>query len=124
MKRRKRGSVEEKIEGTWMNTYCDLITLLLCFFVLLFAMSTLDNLKFRQFILSFQSSGKNILETLKNPEPSVLENEEDIATEEIEETEEDFFNRIESELKEFVNSNKLESSVSVYQENEGVLIRF
>lgn len=124
MKRRKRGSGEEKIEGTWMNTYCDLITLLLCFFVLLFAMSTLDNLKFRQFILSFQSSGKNILETLKTPEPAVLETEDDIATEEVEESEEDFFNRIESELKEFVNSNKLESSVSVYQENEGVLIRF
>ncbi len=38
----------------WMATYGDLVTLLMCFFVLLFAFSTIDNKKFTQFMNSFQ----------------------------------------------------------------------
>lgn len=38
----------------WMATYGDLVTLLMCFFVLLFAFSTIDNKKFSQFMNSFQ----------------------------------------------------------------------
>ncbi len=37
-----------------MATYGDLVTLLMCFFVLLFAFSTIDNKKFTQFMNSFQ----------------------------------------------------------------------
>ncbi len=40
----------------WMATYGDLVTLLMCFFVLLFAMSTVDNKKFTAIMKSFQGS--------------------------------------------------------------------
>lgn len=40
----------------WMATYSDLVTLLMCFFVLMFAFSTIDNKKFIQFMTSFQGS--------------------------------------------------------------------
>ena len=33
---------EEPNTSEWMNTYSDLVTLLLCFFVLLFSMSTIN----------------------------------------------------------------------------------
>ena len=39
----------------WMNTFSDLMNLLLCFFVLLFSMSTVDAEKFEVVIASFQS---------------------------------------------------------------------
>ena len=39
----------------WMNTFSDLMNLLLCFFVLLFSMSTVDAEKFEVIIASFQS---------------------------------------------------------------------
>mgnify|MGYP004531615101 FL=1 len=39
----------------WMSTFSDLMNLLLCFFVLLFSMSTVDAEKFEVIIASFQS---------------------------------------------------------------------
>ena len=40
----------------WMSTFSDLMNLLLCFFVLLFSMSTVDAEKFQMVIASLQSS--------------------------------------------------------------------
>lgn len=40
----------------WMATFSDLMNLLLCFFVLLFSMSTVDAEKFEKVIASFQST--------------------------------------------------------------------
>lgn len=41
---------------TWMNTFSDLMNLLLCFFVMLFAMSTIDEEKYAQLVASLQST--------------------------------------------------------------------
>ena len=49
MKKRKSGGEDC---GSWMDTYGDMVTLLLCFFVLLYSMSTLDNEKFKIFVRS------------------------------------------------------------------------
>lgn len=48
-------------EASWMNTFADLMNLLLCFFVLLFAMSTVDAEKWEQLIKSMQKSSFSIL---------------------------------------------------------------
>lgn len=40
----------------WMGTYGDLVTLLLCFFVLLYAFSTTDSQKFKNLIMSFKGT--------------------------------------------------------------------
>ncbi len=42
--------------ASWMNTFADLMNLLLCFFVMLFAMSTVDAEKFEALAASLQSS--------------------------------------------------------------------
>lgn len=49
---------EEPPKGSpaWMSTFSDLMNLLLCFFVLLFSMSTVDAEKFEMVIASLQSS--------------------------------------------------------------------
>lgn len=49
---------EEAPKGSpaWMATFSDLMNLLLCFFVLLFSMSTTDEEKFQEVIASIQSS--------------------------------------------------------------------
>ena len=49
---------EEAPKGSpgWMNTFADLMNLLLCFFVLLFSMSTVDAQKFEQVVASLQST--------------------------------------------------------------------
>ncbi len=40
----------------WMSTFSDMMTLLMCFFVMLFAMSEVDAAKFEEFAKSFQST--------------------------------------------------------------------
>lgn len=53
---RKKQEEAPKGSPAWMNTFSDLMNLLLCFFVLLFSMSTVDAEKFTLMIASLQSS--------------------------------------------------------------------
>ena len=48
---------EEPNTSEWMNTYSDLVTLLLCFFVLLFSMSTINAEKWENFVKAFANPG-------------------------------------------------------------------
>jgi chemotaxis protein MotB len=52
---RNKKSDTSKGSPAWMNTYSDLVTLLLCFFALLFSMSSIDIEKFKALISSFDS---------------------------------------------------------------------
>ncbi len=57
MSRRKKGGGGEDC-GSWMDTYGDMVTLLLCFFGMLYSMSSLDQQKWEVFVKSiFPSSG-------------------------------------------------------------------
>ncbi len=53
-----RKKVEESSGGNapWLNTFADLMNLLLCFFVLLFSMSTVDAEKFEKIAISMANS--------------------------------------------------------------------
>ncbi len=53
---RKKREDPPKGSPAWMATFSDLMNLLLCFFVLLFSMSTVDAEKFEKVIASFQST--------------------------------------------------------------------
>ncbi len=56
MSRRKKGGGGEDC-GSWMDTYGDMVTLLLCFFVMLYSMSSLNQQKWEIFVKSiFPSS--------------------------------------------------------------------
>lgn len=53
-----RKKLEEAPTGSpaWMNTFADLMNLLLCFFVLLFSMSSVDSVKYEELVTSFSSN--------------------------------------------------------------------
>lgn len=53
---KKRQEEPKKGAPAWQSTFSDLMNLLLCFFVLLFSMSTVDAEKFEMVIASLQSS--------------------------------------------------------------------
>ena len=53
---KKKQEDAPKGSPAWMNTFSDLMNLLLCFFVLLFSMSTVDAEKFEQVVASLQST--------------------------------------------------------------------
>ena len=53
---KKRPEEPKKGSPEWMTTFSDLMNLLLCFFVLLFSMSSVDAQKFEMVVASLQSS--------------------------------------------------------------------
>ncbi len=56
--------------GNWMDTYGDMVTLLLCFFVLLFSMSSLDSKKWEVFVRSITPDKEIIDDVVINGEIS------------------------------------------------------
>ena len=58
MGRRKKGGGGGEECGSWMDTYGDMVTLLLCFFVMLYSMSDINQQKWEMFVKSiFPNSG-------------------------------------------------------------------
>ena len=65
MKKRKSGGGGGG--ANWMDTYGDLVTLLLCFFVLLYSISTLDQAKWIQVVKSFNPDAKDVSQIAEDP---------------------------------------------------------
>lgn len=58
MSRRKKGGGGGEECGSWMDTYGDMVTLLLCFFVMLYSMSDINQQKWEMFVKSiFPNAG-------------------------------------------------------------------
>lgn len=68
---RKKRNTDSGGGDSWLNTYADMVTLILCFFVLLYSMSTIDAEKYRAIANAF--SEKKVTEEL--PESLVGDNE-------------------------------------------------
>lgn len=118
---RKR-PVEEPPAGApaWMATYSDMITLLLCFFVLLFSFATLDVQKFKAIAVSMNGS-LGVLDSgvTLSMEPLVNSFPADSPTEEAEE-----FQSLYEEMSEYIKDNDLETRITLRLDERGLLVRF
>lgn len=56
MKKKEKFKLPPGTPAPWQSTFSDLCTLLMCFFVMLFSMSTIDAQKFEEVAKSFQST--------------------------------------------------------------------
>lgn len=63
--RKKPEPPQEEGSPAWMNTYGDMVTLLLTFFVLLFSFSTVDAEKWEQLVNSL--AGRQVITAIANP---------------------------------------------------------
>lgn len=142
--RRRGGHIDEGSRDRWLITYADLITLLLIFFIMMYAMSTLDKSKYEDIIQSLQttfSSGDSILEqgsgitgtadkyAHKNPDTTLTPQpeKEDESTKLTER--EQAFRKQENELQslmtvisKYVTDNKLQDQIFVADEPQGISI--
>lgn len=118
----KRRQASEPEKGNWLDTYADMVTLLLCFFVLLYAASSIDETKWQYIYQSFTSSGNyinpfvmdeqpknNATETNGNAEAPPNPNNGGTVSEEVEGLPADF-----SELYTYINTVVDESELSNY----------
>lgn len=124
MKKRRKGGGG----ANWMDTYGDMVTLLLCFFVLLYSMSSIDQQKWIQLVQSFNPNAVTDGELSGGEQgqladPAGGEGEAD--------TEQDQQQAIETtmeqlyiDLKSYVAEKGRESNISVTKGNGYVFISF
>lgn len=124
---KKRQSQEEE-GGSWMDTYGDMITLVLTFFVLLYSMSSMDTSKW-QYIAEAFSKGKisrTEVQVVGEPDP---DNDPTAVYDDMVPELDDYDELVDFEdlymyLKEVVTTNELGDSVSVDMGTTGVYMRF
>ncbi len=119
----------------WLNTYADMVTLLLCFFVLLFASSSVDAEKFEMIVKSFQRTDAETQQVVMTPDGEGTEmgtNQGDGAvtpddgelnpdsSEQLPQTMEDLYEY----LQQYVSENDLEGSVHIEKQDNLVFVRF
>lgn len=118
-RRRSSGGVAA---ASWLTTYSDLVTLLLCFFVLLYSFSAIDVVKFRRFIASFQGVG--VLDGGTTPDTTIVmpeENPNEVATEQLGPFWADA-GRMMTHVEEFLEAQGITAEVRAFREERGVLL--
>ncbi len=117
----------------WMGTYGDLVTLLLCFFVLLFASSSVDVEKLQAIALSFNdelsiiesggSAGVNEMVgsgIMEMPKLDRSINDSNDATQKVDDELKDMV----SDFKTYFAENEMSKDIEVIQEENHILLKF
>ena len=115
MGRKKRQEEQSPGSPAWLTTYSDLVTLLLCFFVLLFSFSTVDAQKFKAIMSSFQGT-PGVLDggTVMDP-PTAYEEEIEV--------ESDLMDLVEY-LEQYAETLGLGNKITIEVEERGIVVRF
>lgn len=123
MKRRKKGGGGG---ANWMDTYGDMVTLLLCFFVLLYAMSTISEENWKAVVMSFNpDAAKDVSISEGNDGPVADPNadvglDEGMTQEKVDQDMEALF----EELKEYVNQEGVQNNIAVAKSDGRVFVTF
>ncbi len=110
---RKRKPAEPINTMEWMNTYSDTITLLLCFFVLLFSFSTINEKKWKEIVESL--NGEYPISSEAKGSPFNPEGTADPVNME---------DALYKKIKNYIDTNDLASKVEITKEDDTVIIRF
>lgn len=111
MKAKKKGGGG----ANWMDTYGDMVTLLLCFFVMLFAMSKVDETKWIALVQSLNPSAV-ITGTSETPPPEGSS----VSPEQVEQV----MGELYESMQQFIEESNMGSSVSIGKGNGYVFISF
>lgn len=119
---------EEDHSGEWLNTYADMVTLLLTFFVLLFACSNMDETKVQFIFQAFQVRGHYVNTIVSKPDTTVEEdgtgNSSTPSNKGGEGDKMQTFDELYTYLSEYVESKDLGDSISLEQGASHITIRF
>ena len=135
-----RKKAEEEQCGNWMDTYGDMVTLLLTFFIMLFSMSSVNEEKFAMLVKAFTSKDPETInlvldqsgdmEGMDYPEnrtdyPPSGDNPAEATLEELQEMIPQDFDDLFEYLESYVEKADLKDSVEVVEAGDGcVFIRF
>lgn len=122
MRKKKKGDSVNK--DAWMATYSDLVTLLLCFFVLLFSFSEVNAEKFEAIMKSFQGA-LGILDGGKTLDEGNRISSNDIPLEKNknENTDIEDFRMLKQYIDSYAEQKGLEKEINVKIEERGLMVR-
>lgn len=112
--KKKNANVVKENKERWLLTYSDMITLLMVFFIVLFAMSSTDAKKYQSLAESLNdvfNGQKSILNdpSIANVQPTPSQND---------------FSELEKQLKDIISELGLVSKVKINYESEGIVLSF
>ena len=117
--------------ANWMDTYGDMVTLLLCFFVLLYSMSTITEDKWKALVLSFNPDAqKTVTETDGNKGPSADMEDEGGETKvppvdsETQEEIDDMIESLYASLQQYSQEEGMENTLSVEKDDGKIYLKF
>lgn len=116
---RRRKSSGSGGEGTWLNTYSDMVTLLLTFFAVLLGMSTINEEKFNAIMETFQSQ-----ETQVEAVAGQSTQEEQATGNTDQSSQIENMDELYQYLKNYVEQSEKQDAVEVSKEGDVVYIRF
>lgn len=124
---KKKKQLDEPTGNEWMGTYSDMVTLLMTLFVLLYSMSSVDAAKVQAISNAFSVlSGKaadSILEYDKYEGTEPIIGGESKVENTIEESENIENRTMYESVKEFVQENRLDSTIEIAQNEKGVVLQ-
>ena len=121
MSKKKREEQKQAGSPAWMTTYGDMMTLLLCFFILLYSFSVIDVDLFDEVMSALQVSflrQEGVLDT--GQRPSVVDREIEIP-DVTEEPIDEFFETYET-IKSYLEEYGLEEDVGIRYEKKGIVL--
>jgi chemotaxis protein MotB len=123
MARRKKGSSGET-GANWMDTYGDMVTLLLTFFVMLYASSSFDEAKWQYILQAFTSRGDKVNVIVAPEDPSAI-SDDPFITDELGEGElPETFDQLYQYLLNYIDNNNLSDEVEIEKGAANVYLRF
>lgn len=145
----KKNNEPEEDEGggyNWMDTYGDLVTLLLCFFVLLYSFSSINEEKWEEIVDAFSGTYGAAavqafditsvreqpikIDSMVNIENRLSENDQSISTDELnalkqlQEQVDMSFDELYLKIVAYIQTNRLEGQLSVLRTDDVIILRF
>jgi chemotaxis protein MotB len=120
--RRARTKKSKPSHERWLITYADLITLLMIFFIVMYALSKVDVARFKTLAESLAAvfgAGGMVLES---PGPAVVPGSPPEQVQDV--VEQAQLNQLKERLENYINENGLSARISVTTEERGIVLSF